>query len=312
MAFETRDYANPDRFGGAGRGFGGGGYGSGGPSGWTITTWLIVVNCVVFVLASVFGGSARANAASPSSWGFFSTERAIYDLEVWRFFTYQFLHAGLFHLLFNMVGLYFFGPLLERSLGRKPFLAFYLLCGASGALVASVLGLTFGETIMHPAAPLVGASGAVYGIFAAVGYLFPEQRVNLLFPPVELKMRTLCFGLLAISALSVTVGSTNAGGEAAHLGGALLGFLLVKFPAPLGVLGGPTIAGGYGGQKRAAGGVEGMKQRLADFKRERARKAAAEHAQEVDRILAKVSEQGIQSLTDREKKTLAEDTKRKR
>lgn len=308
MAFENRDYAAPGRFGGAGRGFGGG---TTGPSGWTVTTWLIVINCAVFLLGGVLGGSARADAADPNRWGFFSVNKAIWGLEVWRFFTYQFLHANFFHLLFNMIGLYFFGPLLERELGRRPFLAFYLLCGVSGALVASALGTLPGLGIMHPDAGLVGASGSLFGILAACAVRFPDLRVQLLFPPIPMTMRTMALVFLGIAALSVTVGSRNAGGEAAHLGGALLGFLLVRFPAPLALFGGPSVSGGYGEAKRAGGGIEGVKKRLNDFQRERNRKATAAHADEVDRILAKVSEKGIQSLSAAEKKTLAQDTKQR-
>ncbi|BAM04488.1 rhomboid family intramembrane serine protease [Phycisphaera mikurensis] len=310
MAFETRDYASPGPFGGAGRGFG---PGSTGPSGWTITTWLIVINAAVFLLAGIFGGSARADGADPLRWGYFSVNKAIWGLEVWRFLTYQFLHADFFHILFNMIGLYFFGPLLERELGRRAFLAFYLLCGVSGAVIATVLGTLFGPTIMHPDAPLVGASGALFGILAAAAVRFPHLRVQLLIPPIPMSMRTMALVFLGIAALSVLVGSRNAGGEAAHLGGALLGFVLMKRPGLLAPFGGPALgAAGYGAAKRSGGGIEGIKGRLADFKRNRARKAAAEHAAEVDRILAKVSDSGIQSLTEGEKKTLAEDTKRKR
>ena len=119
----------------------------------------------------------------------FSTENAIYGLHYWRLIGFQFIHAGFAHLLFNMIGLYFFGPLVEQYLGGKRYLAFYLLCGIFGALLYLILNL--GGTIMSGVAipgflindtltPLVGASAGVFGILLAGAFLAPNIKVLVL------------------------------------------------------------------------------------------------------------------------------------
>src|SRR5438128_2409617 len=92
---------------------------------WSITTWLLVLNVAVFLL------QAASHEIEP--WGHFSVTTGLYHLQLWRFITFQFLHAGPGHLIFNMLALYFFGPLVESYSGRRRYLAFYLLCGVAGA-----------------------------------------------------------------------------------------------------------------------------------------------------------------------------------
>ena len=299
MAYENRDYFRQEeqrfsgpRMGGFGRGL----------SGHSVVTWLLIANVAVFVWQSIFGTAMRGGFLAPYPWGHFSVEKAIHGGQVWRFFTYQFLHADFFHILFNMIGLYFFGPLMERWWGSRRFLVFYLLCGVGGALVATLLGLVPGLLVFPPGSPLVGASGAVFGILAGCAVCFPHERVHLIFPPIELSMRTVALVFLGIAALSVIAGSANAGGDAAHLGGALLGFVLVKAPRSLGWAEGSSSGGGSG---------PSLGQRVREAKQRRRRQNEQDREAEVDRILAKVREQGLQSLTRREKKTLAEETKAK-
>ncbi|MEM8781437.1 MAG: rhomboid family intramembrane serine protease [Planctomycetota bacterium] len=290
MSFENREYYRQPS-----SGFGGN---------WntkSVTTWLIILNAAVFLWDGVFGGAARGSFLALAPYGFFSVDRAVYGGQVWRFLSYQFLHGGLFHIAFNMLGLYFFGPLIERWWGSRRFLVFYLLCGVSGAVVASVLALTVGPTIMPLQAPLVGASGSLFGILAACAVLFPDRRVMLLIPPVPMTMRTLAIVFLTLAALSVIAGSQNAGGEAAHLGGAVLGFLLVRKPGLLGWA-----------DRLSAVSVPDLKGAVQEKRRQRASMREQLHDQEVDRILAKVKSEGLASLTDAEKRVLNADTQRKR
>ena len=93
---------------------------------WSVSTWLIALNVAVFVLDIVLRGLLFRI-------GSFSAVTAVWELQVWRFVTFQFLHAGVGHIFFNMLALYFFGPMIENYLGPRRFLAFYLLCGAAGA-----------------------------------------------------------------------------------------------------------------------------------------------------------------------------------
>jgi len=287
MGFEDRSYYREGpRFG-----FGGGGFG--GPS---MVNWLLGINVVVFLVDMVLGGATRTGGVTLSGLGAFSVAEAVYGFQVWRFVTYQFLHAGFFHLLFNMIGLFFFGRFIEDWLGSKRFLAFYLLCGVSGAVLFTLLSLVPG-LIPGAGGPLVGASGAVFGILAAGAVVAPNMKVLLMFI-FPVKLRTLCVAFLAIGALSVIVGGRNAGGEAAHLGGAGLGFLLIMKPGWL------NWADGW-----STPDVRGA---VASRKREKAAKREAATEAEVDRILAKVRDHGLQSLTNKEKKTLAEATERQR
>lgn len=299
MGWEDRDY-NQTEAGGAGRSGGmrsGGGLG-GGLGGASVVKWLLIINTAVFVWDSIFLGSQRGGRAALAPYASFSVDEAIYGLQVWRCFTYQFIHADFFHILFNMIGLYFFGPRIEQWWGSRRFLAFYLLCGVSGAFVASLLGAIPGLNIMPSQANLIGASGSLFGVLVASAVLYPKMRVMLLFPPIPMSMRTMSLAFLVIAALSVIAGSGNAGGEAAHLGGALLGFLLVKNPRTL------DWADRFSPSAIQAGINNGR------FEKKRNRELAEQA--EVDRILDKVRDRGMPSLTGKEKRVLAQETNRKR
>ncbi|MBI1336010.1 MAG: rhomboid family intramembrane serine protease [Phycisphaera sp.] len=266
--------------------------------GMSVVTWLIVINAVVFVLDSIFTGSARASAISFTRWGNYNIYDAIYGLQFWRFLTYQFLHANFMHILFNMIGLFFFGRIIEQWWGPRRFLAFYLLCGVSGAVVFTALSLIPSLLPTGPGTYLIGASGSVFGILVACAVLFPNQRVMLMFPPIPMSMRTMALIFLGIAALQLIAGSHNAGGEAAHLGGALLGFILTKNPS--------WMAFADGGQ------LASIKKSQWERRQRKAREAEQSEQAEVDRILAKVKEHGLHSLTNKEKKTLQNATDRQR
>lgn len=253
------------------------------------------------------------------SWGFFSTAKALAwndpiggwgGLQVWRFVTFQFLHSqhSINHILFNMIALFFFGGMVEQYLGRKRFLAFYLLCGACGALTYLILngagvgcqalfGPDFkipGLLINDPLTPLVGASAGVFGVILAGAYLAPNAEV-LLFFIIPMKLRTLAYGLLCWALLVVIFGGANAGGEAAHIGGAIAGFYFIRNPHHLhGMF---DFMGQFDPTSRTA------KARAA------VRRSGVQHS-EIDRILAKIRESGLHSLTDDEKRTLREASRR--
>ncbi len=151
------------------------------------------------------------------------------NLQLWRWISFQFIHANLGHIIGNMLGLYFFGPLIEQRLGRRRFLAFYLLCGIAGPIVYLFFGIT-GILGMSLASPMVGASAGVFGILLAAAQIAPRATVMLLFPPIPMQLRTLAIVLLVIAAYTVFTSGHNAGGEAAHLGGAALGAFLIRRP----------------------------------------------------------------------------------
>ena len=207
-----------------------------GPAVRSVTMWLIIINVGVFVLDLVlmmFGiggwvmvGDVPLLMGPLQYWGHFSQYFAIEHLQVWRFLTFQFLHGNLHHLVFNMLALYFFGPLVEFYLRPRQFLAFYLLCGIGGALFYLVL-LMLGYRIGTPTVPLVGASAGIFGMLVAAALIAPHAMVYL-FGIIPMRLVTLAHFFIIYAVLQVLFGGVNAGGEAAHLGGAAAGVLLMR------------------------------------------------------------------------------------
>lgn len=246
-----------------------------------------------------------------TEWGHFSTDRGFYKLEVWRLVTFQFLHAGILHIGMNMLGLYFFGPLVEEYLGRKRYAAFYLMCGICGGLAYLLLNLIGAVGISLPGAldvqtttSLVGASAGVFGIIMACAFIAPTLTVQLLFPPIPMKMRTMAYLFVGLAALNLFFfRGDNQGGDAAHMGGAIAGYFFIRRPHLLrdffDVL----------GPKKSSGASAKAKARKPVLRG--GAKSGASDA-EVDRVLDKVRAEGLGSLTDSEKKVLRSATEEQR
>jgi membrane associated rhomboid family serine protease len=170
-----------------------------------VTLALLAANVALFLLS----GSVplRELALQPGS-----------DFAPWQLVTYGFLHAGLPHLFFNMLGLYMFGPDVERLVGSRFFALYYL----AAVVVAGLLHL-----LITPVA-VVGASGGLFGVLLAFGWYFPHRRVMLLIPPIPMSARTLVI-VFAVVELAFGVTQTNAGvAHFAHLGGMLGGWLMIE------------------------------------------------------------------------------------
>ncbi len=207
----------------------------------TVTTWLIVINVAVHVLdiflphylVTLRDGTQQF--AFLELWGHFSIYTAIQHLQIWRFVTFQFLHANFNHILFNMFTLYFMGPLIEAYLGRRRFLAFYLLCGVGGPIAYVLLwsigvwGVRVPSTIS-----LVGASAGIFGVLVAAATVAPDATV-LVMGAIPAKLKTVAWVLIGLAVYTVFSRGNNAGGEAAHLGGAVIGFFLIRRPGLLNV-----------------------------------------------------------------------------
>lgn len=269
-----------------------------------VVKWLLISNIAIFVidyliLPQVLDIRVDHLRNPPLvKWGAFSIDSAVYGLRLWEFITFQFLHGSLGHLLFNSLGLFFFGPWVERWWGSARFFAFYLLCGCGGALFFTLLSLA-GLLPGGPDTGLIGASAGIYGILIAVAVIAPDLRVMLLFPPIELSMRQLAIGLLGISTAIILIGfGDNEGGEAGHLGGAIAGFLLARFP---------HLLGKPGQSFRRARPPSARASTTAA--RPRSPQMTSMDA-EVDRILDKISRDGFQSLTDAERDVLQQAAKR--
>jgi membrane associated rhomboid family serine protease len=253
---------------------------------WSVNAWLIASCVVVFVLNGFMGNRLI-------DWLHFNTADGFLGIEFWRFFGFQFLHANMPHLLFNMIGLYFFGPLVERSLGGKRYLAFYLLCGLFGAVLYMLLNL--GGVLVGKEVPgllfndihsrLVGASAGVFGVLIAGAYLAPKIRV-LVFFIIPMKLSTMAYLLVGIAVWTVIFGGDNAGGEAAHLGGAAAGWYFIRNPRHL------------SGFFDFLGKADPTSDHFAF------RKTKKNQVETVDRILDKVHRDGLPSLSAKEKKIL--------
>ncbi|WP_309488537.1 rhomboid family intramembrane serine protease [Oceaniferula flava] len=207
------------------------------------------------------------------------------------------------HLFGNMLGIFFFGHFAERWWGSAKFLIFYLASGVAGALLYVMLfyvgwfGTEFIPGTMIPSSyiPLVGASAGIFAVLVCVAFIAPNLRV-LLFFVIPMSMRTFAIGALAFATLMILTNGNNAGGEAGHLGGAILGFILMKNPRILNFV-----------DRWRSGRKSGR--RVVDAKVVRERKIRPRvninlGDSEIDRILDKVSREGIQSLTPEEKETL--------
>jgi membrane associated rhomboid family serine protease len=149
-------------------------------------------------------------------------------LWLWQPATYMFLHAGLFHILFNMLALWMFGTELERLWGTRYFLKFYFVTGIGAGLLTvlfSLLPFDFAQAVYR--SNVIGASGAIYGLLLAFALYFPDRPIYMyLLFPIPAKIFVLIMGAIAFySSLSNSNGGVA---NATHLGGLLVGYLYLK------------------------------------------------------------------------------------
>ena len=308
MGLADRDYYRTNRP--TGGWSGPRGVGVGRLSGWSVNTWIIVINVAIFLI-----GEMLPKYAFPVSQdrfvpmdrleilGHFSTTLGFFKLEVWRLVTFQFLHANLTHIFFNMFGLFIFGSIVEQFLGSRRYLAFYLICGIFGGLTYLALNLIGamgidlrGALHVDPSTPLIGASAGVFGVIVACAYIAPNAIVQLILPPVPLRLKWFAYGYVGIAAANLFLfQGANQGGDAAHVGGAIAGFIFIR---------NAHLLTDFFDVFR-----DSRKPRAP--KASRSRRGGADDA-EIDRILAKVGTQGIHSLTEAEKRTLRERTDKDR
>jgi rhomboid-like protein len=148
--------------------------------------------------------------------------------------TYMFTHGNFMHILFNMFSLIMFGPPVEYKLGAKKFLAYYFLAGIGALLLqfgAYWYAIHF-QGIPQEAiegVPLIGASGAIFGILAAYGMLFPNDMMMLIFPPIPMKAKYMVLIFMVFELYQGVWGAPTAIAHFAHLGGAIFGGLIILF-----------------------------------------------------------------------------------
>jgi len=150
---------------------------------------------------------------------------------IWQFVTYAFVHAGLFHILFNLLALWMFGAQLEMDWGYSLFLQFYFFCVIGAAICTALVSFT-GLLGASPLIPTVGASGGIYGILVAFGILHGDSEIMLFPIPFLIKARYFVIGLMLLALYGALSSSHNMGQSTAymaHLGGGLYGYLFLKF-----------------------------------------------------------------------------------
>jgi membrane associated rhomboid family serine protease len=247
-----------------------------------MTRWvrlLLTANVAMFLVTLVAGRSAPLGAIVNS----LVLVPALIPQRPWTVLTYAFLHADLFHVIFNMIGLFFFGPRLESALGGGRFLGLYFT-SASVAALASLL---------TPFVAVVGASGAVFGVLVGFAKYWPRDRIYFWgVIPIEAR-----WFIVLLALYSVLAGLTGGGGVAhfAHLGGLVGGWLYLK------VVELRSPARRF--RKRAAPAFKRATE--SDLERWRGIRRDELHPvnrEELDRIMKKVDEKGPQSLdyTERE------------
>ncbi|MGE0526749.1 MAG: rhomboid family intramembrane serine protease [Bdellovibrionales bacterium] len=197
--------------------------------------WLIIGNVTIWVAlvlilqGLIMGGTSVFDLLALVPY------RVVTEFWIWQVFTYMFLHSsGVFHVLFNMLILWWFGSELESRWGQKFFLSYYLTCGVGAGIIyltGTVIYYLVTGKMMSMAAPLVGASGAVYGLLLAYGILFGERLIYfMMLFPMKAKYFVMIIGLVElVTMLDSGMGSQVA--NLAHLGGIGVGFVFLMTAA---------------------------------------------------------------------------------
>lgn len=196
----------------------------------TITRYLLIANFIIFFLAGILERTFGIDLNTIGGLHYYSA----HSFHWWQPLTYMFLHADMSHILFNMLAVWMFGATLENAWGSRRYLIYYLVCGIGAAIIQE------GVWSMMPFHPLqleylntIGASGAVFGILFAFGWLFPDTPMFILFIPIPIRARTIVI-IYAIMELFAGMGNmmgTHIDNVAhfAHLGGMLFGWLLLLY-----------------------------------------------------------------------------------
>lgn len=189
-----------------------------------VTKNLLIINVLMFIAQLTFPHLTQLLALHPVG---YSDNFAPYQIV-----TYMFLHSPnmLMHIFFNMLALFMFGRDIEYALGAKRFLLFYLATGiGAGLLHLGVQHWELSQGNANSYALTLGASGSIFGLLAAFGMLYPNRIVMLMFPPIPMKAKyfVLLFGIME---LSLGFSGTSTGvAHFAHVGGAIVGFLMILF-----------------------------------------------------------------------------------
>lgn len=253
---------------------------------------LLIANTAVFLLQNLWGPINVYGSFTP----------ALILAKPWSLFTYMFLHADFWHLFWNMLGLFFFGPALEERWGSREFLKYYLVCGLGGAVLSFFFAFN---------ASVIGASGAVYGVLLAFAMFWPDMPIYI-WGIIPVPARILVGVFVLFSVFSAFQGSGGNIAHFAHLGGFAFGYLYIKFG---GVPGNPFKRLKQNLQKRRMHVVrdDDAPIRPAPPHPTRRRPSGPEEEKvldELDRVLDKINTEGMASLTTQERQLLDDVSRR--
>ena len=279
---------------------------------------LLIINAVVYFIQMIFG---EVMIEGTPGWYVLNKWFALnpfadgYNFQIWQLITYQFMHGGFSHILFNMFALWMFGMEIENMWGSKKFLYYYLLCGAAAGLFQLFIPPLLGTT----PAVTIGASGAIYGVLIAFGMLFPNRHIYLYFL-VPVRAKYLIGFLIILEFLLIDSAGSNVA-HLAHLGGALFGFLYIMFDKSIDAPFKRTLMGykGYSPGESFKKPFDNISEKFrkrytstedAKFYEINDKEESEISQEEIDRILDKISQSGYQNLSEKEKKILFEASKK--
>src|SRR5690349_6743878 len=193
-----------------------GSFGSFGPGGWTAAVKTLIIVCSTAYLLQLFDGISGGQSLI-DKFGL-SPFLVTHHFYVWQLVTYIFLHGGILHILFNMLGLWMFGTDLERLWGTRRFTQFFFICGIGGGLFKTLLSPSNNQVT-------IGASGAILGLLVAYGVLFPERTIILYIFPIKVKRFVIGTAVITVMSSLTPGGSTD---YRVHLGGMLVAFFYMK------------------------------------------------------------------------------------
>lgn len=197
----------------------------------TVTKNLIITNVIMFV-ATLFGEDFMVGTFAM----FFPASPYF---RWWQILTHMFMHGGFWHIFFNMYTIFIFGTALERTIGSKKFLVYYFITGLGA--VALHTGVEYLQAMSYASAgntaalhnlyltPTLGASGAIYGVLIGYAMMYPDSVLTLIFPPVSLKAKWFVLIFAGIELLTGVTGTADGVAHFAHLGGMLIGWLLMLY-----------------------------------------------------------------------------------
>jgi membrane associated rhomboid family serine protease len=250
----------------------------------TRLTMAIIGTCLLLFIAQV---ATRDRGLSPlETWGRLTFYNGQAFTQPWRWITYQYLHGDAGHFFFNMIGLYFFLPSLELMWGWRKAFAFYTAGGVVAGITFGLLSLMYSSGL-GGILGLIGASGSIFAAMGAVALLNPARQLIILVFPVPIRVAVGLFGAFFLLSALADRNLSNA----AHLGGLAFGFFA------------PWIAGPW---------VSKFRRNLEKRRVHAAAESERDEQETIDRILAKVHEKGMNSLSWNEKRALKRATERQR